>query len=155
MKDRDMAEPAGKSTSRIVSHRPQETIDFARRLLRAMDPPAVLALHGGLGSGKTCFVRGLGVELNVTTPITSPTFTIINEYAGTLPLCHMDLYRLNGPDEVVALGLDDYLDRHGVVAIEWAERAGDLLPPRTIHIDFEPMDRPNERGIAVRSRTCC
>ena len=95
-----------------------------------------LALHGDLGAGKTCFIQGYAVALGIDEPITSPTYTLIGEYEGRLPLHHIDLYRLAGPEEALGLGLEEYFDVNGITAIEWAERAEGLLPPDLLHIQI-------------------
>lgn len=138
------------TTTTFTSHSPQETADFAAAALARLVPGAVLALHGELGSGKTCFVRGLAAALHLAVPVTSPTFTLIHEYPSDPPLYHMDLYRLGGPDALDELGLDDYLDGTGITVIEWADRAGPLLPARTIHIHFEIEPNPETRTITVK-----
>lgn len=134
---------------RLVSNSIEETHAIAADLIQDLPRRAVIALHGELGSGKTCFVQGLAVALNIKQPATSPTFTIINEYTGEQPLVHIDLYRLHGSDEVLALGFEDYLEADGITAIEWAERAGDLIPSDAIHITFENMPDPNQRCITL------
>jgi tRNA threonylcarbamoyladenosine biosynthesis protein TsaE len=134
----------------LTSNAPQETVQLAADMVPRLRPGAVLALHGDLGSGKTCFVRGLAAALQITDPVTSPTFTLINEYRSTPPLYHMDLYRISNPDAIDELGLDDYLDGDGISAIEWPERAENLLPARTIHIYFTVEPQPETRIITVK-----
>jgi tRNA threonylcarbamoyladenosine biosynthesis protein TsaE len=137
-------------STEVTSRSPEQTMALAQELLpRLPSPTAVLALVGELGTGKTCFVRGLARALGIERPITSPTFTIVNEYRGTRPLVHMDLYRLHGPDEVLALGFDEYLLDGGVIAIEWAERAADVLPPDTVQVAFRARTGSNERTITI------
>ncbi len=135
-----------------VSHSPAETRDIARRLVASLPRRGtVIALHGDLGSGKTCFVDGLAKAMGHDRPVTSPTFIIINEYRGQYPLYHIDLYRLDDPDQVLALGLEEYFERAGITAIEWAERAGDLLPAETIHVHIDPIPpAPGDRCIRIR-----
>ncbi len=134
-----------------VTTGPEETWQLAGELLRHLPPrQAVIALHGDLGSGKTCFVQGLALALGIRVPVTSPTFTVINEYPGGRPLYHIDLYRLHGPDEVLALGFEDYIESEGITAVEWPERAGDLLPPNTVQVHLTNLDRPDERLIVIR-----
>jgi tRNA threonylcarbamoyladenosine biosynthesis protein TsaE len=94
----------------------------------------VVALTGDLGAGKTCFIQGLAEGLGVDGPVTSPTFVMIAEHAGRVPLYHVDLYRTESLAEIRRLGLEELLDGGGVTAIEWAEKAEPLLPPRTIHV---------------------
>ena len=137
------------SLQTYVSRSPDETWEIARALLQTLPARAVIALHGELGSGKTCFVQGLAAALGVPQAVTSPTFTIVNEYRGTRRLFHIDLYRLTAVDEVLALGFEEYFEREGVTAIEWAERAEAVLPPCTIHVRLETAAVPDERRITV------
>jgi tRNA threonylcarbamoyladenosine biosynthesis protein TsaE len=117
---------------------PEDTADIARRLARELPPGSVVALVGPLGSGKTVFVKGMAEALGLpAAAATSPTFTLINEYDGSPPLYHIDLYRLERPEEAAELGLHEYFDGNGIVAVEWAERASGLLPERTITVGFE------------------
>ncbi len=116
-----------------------ETQAVAAALAAEMPPGTVLCLHGDLGAGKTCFVQGLARALGVRRPVGSPTFTLINEYKGAKPLAHIDLYRIRGAGDAYGLGLEDYLFHFGgIVAIEWAERAADLLPETCWHVRLEP-----------------
>lgn len=131
------------------SNSPGNTHALAADLLRDLPARAVLALHGDLGSGKTCFVQGLAAALGVESPVTSPTFTIVNEYRGRLPLFHIDLYRLGGPEEALAFGIEEYFEGAGITAIEWAERAGDVLPDDALHIDFTVLSAPQARLIRI------
>ena len=112
-------------------------------------PGAVLALHGELGSGKTCFVQGLARALGIRQPVTSPTFTMVNEYSSRCPLVHMDLYRIHDPQELLSIDFENYLDTKGIIVIEWAERAGDWLPGNTMHIYFETGTELNKRTITM------
>jgi tRNA threonylcarbamoyladenosine biosynthesis protein TsaE len=115
-----------------------ETAEATRALAagigRRATPGTVLAITGELGAGKTCFVQGLAAGLGVAGPVTSPTFIMIAEYAGRLPLYHVDLYRTESLDEIRALGLAELMWGAGVTAIEWAEKAEPLLPPTAIRI---------------------
>jgi tRNA threonylcarbamoyladenosine biosynthesis protein TsaE len=107
---------------------------LAERIGRRARPGTVIALSGDLGAGKTCFIQGLAAGLDVETPVTSPTFVMIAEHAGRLPLYHVDLYRTESLAEIRALGLDELLGDAGVTAIEWAEKAEPLLPPGTVRV---------------------
>lgn len=132
-----------------TSHSPAETSAVAATLASGLSPGAVLALHGDLGAGKTCFIQGLAKALGVTVAVSSPTYTLINEYRGRLPFYHADLYRLDDPAEALRAGLDEYLHGDGITAIEWAERASALLPARTIHIHLSSGEQPDERIIEI------
>ena len=105
----------------------EETEEAGRVFGLAVSGPLVLTLTGDLGSGKTCFARGLarGLGVDEAYPVTSPTYTIVNEYPGRLPLFHMDLYRLGGVDELEEIGYRDMLQAKGVIVVEWPERADD------------------------------
>ncbi|MGN0240203.1 MAG: tRNA (adenosine(37)-N6)-threonylcarbamoyltransferase complex ATPase subunit type 1 TsaE [Candidatus Weimeria sp.] len=115
------------------SHSREETIKFAADLAAKSKPGDVYTLTGDLGVGKTVFAKGFAKGLGVTEPVTSPTFTIVQEYlSGRLPFFHFDVYRIADSDEMEETGFYDYLDRGGVVLIEWAELIEDILPfPRT------------------------
>lgn len=137
------------TTETIISDSVEATWSAAEELTKKLPAGSMLALHGDLGSGKTCFVTGIARALQISEPITSPTFTLINEYSGTLPLYHMDLYRISQPDELFSLGLEDYFSGDGITVAEWAERAGDLLPQSTINITFEVLEKENSRRITI------
>lgn len=116
----------------------QETIALGRRLGELLDAGDVVALVGELGSGKTWFTKGLalGLGVSVDTIITSPTFTLVNEYVGRCTFFHMDAYRLGDLSEFVAAGLDEYFSDVCVVAMEWAERWPEILPPQRIWVEI-------------------
>lgn len=133
----------------LVSRSVAETHAFAADLLSDLGAGGVLALHGDLGAGKTCFVQGLARALGVTEPVTSPTFTLVNEYACEPPLYHIDLYRVGSPEEALGFGLDEYMHGRGIVAIEWAERAGDLIPDDALHLVFRVGALPGERSLSL------
>ena len=133
----------------VVTHSPEETWRLAAALLPRLPPGAVLALHGELGSGKTCFVQGLARALGVRQAVTSPTFTLIHEYPGARPLYHVDLYRLRDAGDARDLGLEEYIQGDGLTVIEWAERAAELLPPDAWHLRFEAGAEPDERRITI------
>lgn len=132
-----------------LSNSPSETWDIAAGFLKTLEFPAVIALHGNLGAGKTCFTQGLALAAGVHEPVCSPTYTLISEYRGSIPVHHMDLYRLCGPEEALDLGLDEILEAGGITIIEWAERAAELLPPSTIHIRIERGEEDHQRIIHI------
>ncbi|MEI8139660.1 MAG: tRNA (adenosine(37)-N6)-threonylcarbamoyltransferase complex ATPase subunit type 1 TsaE [bacterium] len=139
------------STLVVVSNSVKDTHKLARHLLKQLPGPQILALHGDLGSGKTCFVQGLAAALGVDRPVTSPTFTLVHEYRGTRSLVHVDLYRLRDSLDALMLGLEEYFESDGITAIEWADRAEDIFPPQTIHISFQTMTSSHSRQITITS----
>lgn len=130
----------------FISNSPAETEAFGRRLAKDVGPGSVLALKGELGSGKTQFVKGLVAGLDSRAPVTSPTFTIVHEYAGRLPVYHFDFFRLQDRQSAARLGLDDYFFDIGVSVIEWADKFPELVPAHAQWISFE-MKSENERMI--------
>ena len=114
---------------------PDQTRRIGHTLGNALKGGEVIAITGELGTGKTHFVQGLAQGLGIVpSEITSPTFTLIHEHDGRIPLFHVDLYRLENPDEVEAIGLEEYFTHEGIVAIEWAKRAMPLLPANRVDV---------------------
>ena len=136
-----------------MSHSPEETEHIGEMLGKHLSGGTVLALRGGLGMGKTAFTRGLARGLGYTGRVTSPTFTIVNEYDGATPLFHFDMYRLDGEDDLFDIGWDDYLARGGVCAVEWSERIDSALPPGTLTVSIARGERDNDRIITVTGGT--
>ncbi len=137
----------------FLSRSEEETIRLGEALADVLQPGDVVALFGELGSGKTRLVQGVCRGMGVAEDVTSPSFTLINEYSGRMPVYHFDFYRLERLEEIAALGIDEYFDGPGVCLIEWAERALPLLPePRLdVHLDIFPEPgRENERLISIR-----
>ena len=118
----------------VVTHSERETEQVGRELAATLTPGSVVALYGDLGAGKTAFVRGLAAGLGIGSAVSSPTFTIVNEYRGSIPLFHFDMYRLSGSDELFEIGWEDYLDRGGVCAVEWSENVEDAFFEDTIRV---------------------
>ncbi len=134
----------------ITSARPEETEDVGERLGRTLEPGAVVALTGELGAGKTCFIQGLVRGLGVTGRATSPTFVLINQYPGRVPVYHVDAYRTESLTELMDLGLLELLGGGGVTIIEWADKLESLLPPEAIHVHIDGVgDQP--RAITIRT----
>jgi len=137
-------------TKTYTVHSVEETWHVAAEVAELLKPGTVIALHGDLGAGKTTFVQGLGFALGLKRPVTSPTFTLTTEYqTSRFKLVHMDLYRLTGPDDLLTIGYPEYLETGSVVAVEWPERAGDLIPPDALHVTFSLTDDPETRVIKV------
>ncbi|RBO99644.1 tRNA (adenosine(37)-N6)-threonylcarbamoyltransferase complex ATPase subunit type 1 TsaE [Rossellomorea aquimaris] len=118
----------------IITTSPEETGQFAEKLAAHLKPGAVLTLEGDLGAGKTTFTKGLAKGLGVTKTVNSPTFTIIKEYRGRLPLYHMDVYRLD--DSFEDLGFDEYFEGEGVTVVEWAHLIQDQLPEELLSLSI-------------------
>ena len=132
-----------------VSNCPEDTWRIAERLVSLVNKKGIIALHGDLGAGKTCFVQGMSRALGIGIPISSPTYTLIDEYEGENPLYHIDLYRLSNSIEVLGIGLEEYFEKDGLIAIEWAERGEDLLPEDSIHVHISKDDKFKRRTIEV------
>jgi len=112
----------------FITNSPEETEAVGAALGKILTPGTVIAYRGDLGAGKTAFTRGLARGLGYAEPVTSPTYTIVNEYlGGRLPLFHFDMYRLASSDDLWDIGWDDYLDRNGVCAVEWSENVDDAM----------------------------
>lgn len=134
----------------IISASAEDSRELARSIGENLKEGDVLALSGELGSGKTCFTGGLALGLGVDEKyrITSPTFTLINEYPARYKLYHFDVYRLNDYSEFEDLGYEEYFGGGGVVVIEWAEKIARILPDDAIFINFEYLDE-NKRRITI------
>jgi len=124
----------------IITKRVAETIEEGHKLGQKLSAGSVVALYGDLGAGKTAFTRGIAAGLGVDDGVSSPTFTIVNEYHGKLPLFHFDMYRLNSETELFDIGWDDYLERGGVCVVEWSERVPNAFPPDTIVVRLKYID---------------
>jgi tRNA threonylcarbamoyladenosine biosynthesis protein TsaE len=118
----------------LRSHAPAETQAIGEALGARLGSGAVVACTGELGAGKTCFLQGLARGLGVTDAVTSPTFVLVNQYRGRLPIYHLDAYRTGSLTELVDLGLEEMLHGDGVTVIEWADKLLPLLPAGTIHV---------------------
>lgn len=134
----------------ITTHSADETQALGQRLAKRLLPGDVIAYFGDLGAGKTALTRGIAQGLGVTDLVTSPTYTIVNEFlTGRIPLFHFDMYRLGSSDELFDIGWEDYLARGGVCAVEWSENVEDALRD-AIHITIEkdPLE-PDTRRITI------
>lgn len=134
----------------LITHDPKETYAIGKLLGERLQPGDVVALSGELGAGKTCLTQGIaaGMGIGPEYPITSPTFTIINEYPGRLTLYHLDMYRLADAAELRDIGFEDCFNNRGVVVIEWAEKIMDDLPAGTLFILLTYLDA-NKRQIVI------
>ena len=131
---------------KITTHSEEETIEIAENFESEKFPNMIICLNGELGSGKTLFTKGIATALGIHENITSPTFTIIKEYEGELPLYHMDVYRLDGNTEGV--GIEEYFTKGGVVVIEWADTIKDILPEERLDIKIKVIDE-NKRLLVI------
>jgi len=128
------------------SHSAEETQRFGKELGQLAMPGDVILLVGNLGAGKTCLTQGIAWGLNIDGYARSPSFVVMNEYRGRLPMYHIDLYRLDNIAEIADLGLDDYLYGKGFCVIEWADKALDLMPPQNLLIKIDLLGE-NERKL--------
>ncbi len=136
----------------FISNSPQETEALGEQLAGRLSPGDVVAYTGDLGAGKTAFTRGLARGLGIQDRVTSPTFTIVNEYeGGRMPLFHFDLYRLGSAEELFDIGWEDYLARGGVCAVEWSENASGAFEEEPIWVEIRRGAGENQRLIAIRN----
>ena len=131
-----------------ITNSEAETEALGARLAAAWPDGTVIAFYGELGSGKTAFVRGMARGMGIAAPVSSPTFTIVNEYLGSRSLFHFDMYRLGDADELYAIGWEDYLRRPGICAVEWTENIEEALEGNEILVRFEKTG-DNSRRILV------
>jgi tRNA threonylcarbamoyladenosine biosynthesis protein TsaE len=123
-------------TRTLLSQSPEETYQLGIKLGKGLDTGDLVALTGELGAGKTSLIQGITVGLDILNPkqVTSPTFTLINEYKGRVPIYHFDLYRINKLEELFDLGFEEYFYGNGVTLVEWAEKILDWLPPQRLSV---------------------
>ncbi|MCF7832379.1 MAG: tRNA (adenosine(37)-N6)-threonylcarbamoyltransferase complex ATPase subunit type 1 TsaE [Candidatus Marinimicrobia bacterium] len=134
----------------IKTSSPEATVEFGKRFAAQLKPNDLIALYGDLAAGKTTFTKGVCEYLNADQPATSPTFTLINEYTGDMPIFHFDCYRIKHPDEIIMLGFDEYLEKDGVVLIEWPEQIAAHIPEDSIELHINYVDE-RTREIEIRS----
>ena len=134
----------------VISGSVEETVSLGKELALGLAGGEVVVLTGPLGAGKTCFIKGMALGLGIKEDeIKSPSFTLVNEYYGRLPLFHFDLYRMGKLDEMREIGWDEYLMRDGIIAVEWGEKAEEYLPAERIEVDFEILSE-DSREITIR-----
>ena len=131
---------------KVITRSEIETIELSQNLEAEKFPNMIICLDGDLGSGKTVFTKGIANALGINEVITSPTFTIIKEYIGELPLYHMDVYRLDGNSD--GIGIEEYFSKGGVVVIEWSKTIDDILPKERLDINFKVLDE-NKRQLTL------
>ncbi len=134
----------------ITTTSPRETQQLASRLVPFLSAGDVISLTGDLGAGKTCFTQGLARALGIRGRITSPTFSLIKEYRGKLPLYHFDIFRIESVKEMFELGYEDYFFGEGVTVIEWGDKVASLLPQEYVEIEFRRLEKNNHRKIRIK-----
>ena len=128
-----------------LTNSPEQTEEVGAALSKVLSPGTVIAYRGDLGAGKTAFTRGLARGLGVADPVTSPTYTIVNEYlGGRMPLFHFDMYRLHSSDDLWDIGWEDYLERGGICAVEWSENVADAMED-AITVTIEKLGEESRR----------
>lgn len=128
-----------------------ETIELGKKIGSLLQKGDVIALQGTLAAGKTTITKGIALSLGINDEITSPTFCLISEYEGKMPLYHMDVYRLDGGEDFINLGVEDLIYGDGVSLIEWSEKIMDELPKKTIILRLEPIGDTTERKILLEN----
>lgn len=136
--------------TRMISHSTEQTEEIARRFAQQLRAGDVVALRGGMGVGKTAFVRGLARGLEVTGEVSSPTFALVHEHEGRLMLYHFDMYRVTTPEDLYSTGFFDYLDTGAVLAVEWSENIQTALPQTSIAVTLNRISE-DEREIRIES----
>ena len=136
----------------ITTSSPEETFSAGERLASFLKKGSVVALRGNLGAGKTCFTKGIAFALGIKEDITSPTYTIINEYEGEIPFYHIDAYRLSGDEDFNNIGAEELIYGNGISVIEWSENIPSSIPEDAIIVEIE-ITAENKRSIKIRSNT--
>ena len=129
-----------------------DTKEFGESLGRVLKKSDILCLNGDLGAGKTTLTKSIGIGLGVDEYITSPTFSLINEYRGNIPVYHFDVYRLENVDELDDLGFDEYFFGEGVCIIEWADKIEKMLPKEIIVLDIEKGETVDKRIVSISGK---
>lgn len=129
----------------------EETIELGKKIGSFLKGGEIFAMQGTLAAGKTTITKGIAQALNVKDEITSPTFCLISEYEGKIPLYHMDVYRLNGGEDFINLGAEDLIYGKGVSIIEWSEKIMEELPKSTIILKIEPVEGTTQRKIEIEN----
>ena len=131
----------------------EDTYELGKKLSRELKPGDTISLEGDLGTGKTALAKGIAAGLGIDAPITSPTFTLVNTYEGRVTLNHFDVYRIDDPEELLAIGWDDYFTGEEINLVEWGDKVEDILPPDTMRIVLERDSKePNTRYISIERR---
>ncbi len=135
---------------KFITKSAEETVKLGEKIGLKLKKGDVIAMSGTLAAGKTTITKGIAKSLGIKDEITSPTFCLVSEYEGTMPLYHMDVYRLEGPEDFETLGPDEMLYGNGVCIIEWSEKIRQCLPKKTIFLDIKPLD-DSSREITIEN----
>ncbi len=135
---------------KFISKSEGETLQRARNFAGRLQAGSFVGLYGDLGAGKTQFVKGICEAFHVKEVVNSPTFTIVNEYHGTLPIFHIDLYRMKDVEEILGIGVDEYIEAEGVCVVEWAEKLDGIIPPKRFDVKMSVVD-DSTREIAIET----
>lgn len=138
----------------VISGSERQTIELGKKIAKACSSGAVVSLRGPLGSGKTILVKGIAEALGIDEAIISPSFTLVQEYEGTVPLHHLDLYRIDDNEEFESIGGEELLYNDGITVIEWGEKIETLLPSHTVFVTIEIIDNESRR-ITVKGIQAC
>jgi len=133
----------------FITNTVEETIELGKKIGRNLKPGDIICIDGDLGSGKTHLTKGIALGLDIDEYITSPTFNIVNEYEGRIKLYHFDVYRVNDPDEIAAIGFDEYIFSDAVSVIEWSDYIKELIPDEHIQINIS-NDSETRRSINIQ-----
>lgn len=134
----------------ISSSSEEETINIGEELGKLLTTGSIIGLNGELGAGKTVFVKGIARGLNANEEPNSPTFVIMNEYEGRIPLYHFDLYRISSVEELEGIGYEDYFYGNGVTVVEWSDRVSGIFPDNTIRVEITIPDEPDDKAETLR-----
>lgn len=139
----------GVIMQRFISNSTEDTIELGKSLAERLNGGTVVAFYGGLGMGKTAFTRGMAKALGVDEEVSSPTFAIVNDYGGTPPLYHFDMYRVESWDDLFASGFFDFYEAGGILAVEWSENIENALPENTVRVTIQRGENDNQRIITI------
>jgi tRNA threonylcarbamoyladenosine biosynthesis protein TsaE len=134
---------------KFVTKSPAETEALGEKLAERLKPGAVVALYGGMGAGKTALTRGIARGLGIAEGVSSPTFALVHEYEGRLPVYHFDMYRVESWDDLYSTGFFDYLDAGGIMIVEWSENIENAIPDGAIRVTLRPGKSETERMISL------
>lgn len=137
---------------KIITQSTSETEAYGKQFASRLVRGDVVAFFGDLGMGKTAFIRGIAAGMGITDAVSSPTFAIVHEYNGKIPLYHFDMYRVSGWDDLESTGFFDYLDADGVCAVEWSENVEGALPQRAYIVEIARGKTDNERIITIKRK---